>query len=177
MLMKFAKSGTGTTPNFSYRGVTLIELVVSLAVMAVALAFTAPAMKGVAARADVKVAAENVSQAFRVAKNTARATGRPVTVTISKDTSGNSITFTDDGGNAFVRTDASGISLPAISLPDKISVTAAKVAFKFDSMGMIVGFQQKSTIVLTSTVLSSHVMTVSIVNRMGYVTIVKGLIS
>ena len=175
MLRKGGSSviNTGNMPGVALprsKGVSVVELLIVLSVIAVMLALAAPSLQSVAARADIKAAAEDVSQAVRMAKNTARVTSQPVTVTFSTGTSGNSISFAfADGGD----TSSSGLKLPSMDITEKISVATELPAITFDPMGLIVGFTA-GTIVLTSTVDSSKAMTVSIVNNLGYVTIAEG---
>lgn len=163
-------------PSSNSRGVTLVELLMGITIVAIALALTAPTMQETFARGDIRATAENISQAIRLAKNTARSIGQPVTLTISVATADNSISFTDVGGNAFVFK-TSGVRLPTIQLPGKVSVAATQAAFRFDSMGKIVNFNQLTTIVLKSTVVSSQALTVSVVNELGYTTMVDGLVT
>ncbi len=152
------------------RGITLIELMISLGVMAILLALATPAMQDVGARSDIKEATDGVVRAFRVAKNAARLSSTNVAVTFTTNQSPNTITFAFvaylDVNNTNIS--ANGLQkLPAIDLPAKISVSSDTTVFVFDSMGMI---DATGTITLASTINSAHASTVVINNTMGYVT-------
>lgn len=169
-LMKTSK--ISSHPLHYYRGVSAVELMMVLAVIGIMIVIAAPALRPVTARAEIKSAAHEISQAIRVAKNTARVGSQPVTVTITTGDSGNSISFAFSNGTD---TSASGVKLPTIVLPDKISVAATQTAVLFDPMGIIVNFDEASDIVLTSTRDSSEALTVSIINELGYITIAMGV--
>jgi len=155
-----------------YKGVSAIELMMVLAIMVIAVTLAAPALQAVAVRAEIKATADEITQAIRLARNTARVSSQPVTLTVSTGDSDNSISFAFSNGTD---TSADGIRLPAIALPDNISITATQAAILFDPMGIIVNFGETSSIVLTSTSDSSAVLTVSIVNKLGYITIAEGI--
>ncbi len=141
------------------RGVTLIEMLVALGVLAIVLSTAGPAMQNIAARSDIKQATDQVVQAFRTAKQAARVTNSSVTVSLTTGESDNSISFTIAAG--------AGMSLPALVLPAQISVSSDTTEFTFNSMGMIDG---KDTISLASTLNSEHASTVVINNTMGHIT-------
>ena len=141
------------------RGFTLIELFVALAVLAVLLSIAGPAMQHIAARSDIKQATDQVLQAFRTAKQAARVSNSSVTVNLTTGDSDNSISF------AIVAD--TGMSLPVMTLPGKISVSGDTAVFTFNSMGMI---DSTDTISLASTLDSQHASTIVINNTMGHVT-------
>ncbi len=151
----------------------MVELLIVLAVIAVMLTLAAPAVQTVAARADIKRTADDISQAIRLAKNTARVTSQPVTVSITTGTSANSISFLFANGT----NTANGLTLPAIDLPTKVSIaTQQQQSLTFDSMGVIAGFRAGS-IRLRSTVDTSQALTVTVVNNLGYITIAEGAVA
>ncbi len=164
MILKMQTNSRG----IYFRGVTLIELLVVLSMGVIVFTFAVPSMKDVSARANIRTASENISYAFRMAKNTARVTNRPVTLSLSTGTSANRISFTSPS-NTGVNTDS--VTIQDITLPVNVSVVADPAEFTFDTMGMIVGFSTSIHIVLASTGDSSHTTTVSIVNGLGSVTI------
>ncbi len=148
------------------KGFSLTELMIVLFIMALGLLAVAPSLESVFARSDTKAATENVVQAFRIAKNTARVTNIPVTLTFSTLDAGNSAAFTFPGGTAVTTNDR---VLSDISLPDNIAVTATPAVFTFSPMGTIVGFVAASTVSLTSSVDTSHNATINVVNEMGQI--------
>lgn len=139
-----------------------------VSILALGLVLATPSLESVFARAATKSATDDVAQAFRIAKNTARVTNIPVTLTFTTLDSGNSVVFTFPGGAAVIN---NGRTMPEIFLPDKITVTAEPEVFTFSPMGMIVGFSEASTVSLTSTIDSSHTATISIVNELGQFTV------
>ena len=147
------------------RGVTLIEMMVALAVLAILLSFAGPVLRNTAARSDIKEATDLVVQAFRVTKSAARVTNSSVRMALVTDGVNPVINFT------FLNTDdlvsADGMRLPPIRLPQKISVGGDTLEFTFDSMGMI---DATDTITLASTINSDHASSVEVVNEMGFVT-------
>jgi prepilin-type N-terminal cleavage/methylation domain-containing protein len=146
------------------KGLTLIEILVVLAVMAVLLAFATPSMQGVSARANIKAATENTTYAFRMAQNTARAAGKPVTLTLTTSQSGNAISFNIPGHNSQV---VDGLSMPDIHLPLDLSVTASPASYTFDPMGRIIGFEEPGTVVIASAADASFTATLTVANDMG----------
>ncbi len=162
--MMTTRLSSGGLPRYA-GGVTMVEVMIVIVIIGIMMAFAAPSMRGVAARSDLKTATDNVIQALRMAKNRARVTNRPVTVTFSTSTTHNSISF------QFPGEDAMALATPNIDLPANITVEASPATFQFDPMGTITGFSQASSITLTSTLKSSETETINIVNAMGYVTV------
>jgi len=154
----------GNAPRYS-RGMTMVEVIIVIVIIGIMMAFAAPSMRAVAVRSDLKAATDNVIQAVRMAKNRARVTNRPVTVTFTTSNTHNTISFQFPGAGTMA------LATPNIDLPANITVEAEPAVFQFDPMGTIVGFTQSSSITLTSTLNSSETETVNIINAMGYVTV------
>jgi len=154
----------GKLPVYAH-GVTMVEVLIVIVIIGIMMALAAPSMRAVAARSEIKTATDNVVQAIRMAKNKARVTNRPVTVTFTTGDTGNSISFQFPGQETMA------LATPNIDLPANITVEAAPATFQFGPMGTIVGFNQASSIILTSTLKSSETATIKIVNSMGYVTV------
>jgi len=155
---------SGLIPRYC-RGMTMVEVIIVIAIIGILMVFAAPSMRDAAARSDLKTGTDNVIQALRMAKNKARVTNRPVTVTFTTGTSDNTISFQFPGQSDMA------LATPNIDLPANITVAASPAVFQFDPMGTIVGFSQSSSITLTSTLQSSETETINIVNAMGYVTV------
>ena len=164
MIEEFAMN---THVRKSHLGVTLIELLVALSVLAILLAFASPALRNTGARADIKQATDQVAQAFRTAKNTARINNSNVTLTLTTNGSANTISLVivncsvaDEAANRCQQ------PLP-VQLPNQVSVTAATSVFTYNPLGMI---DATGTIALASTVNSDFASSVAVNTLMGHVT-------
>ncbi len=152
------------------RGVTLIELVIAMAILAIMLALAAPSLQKIAARAEIKDATDIVAQAFRTAKHSARVNNSSVTLTLTTNGSANGISFIfrnapDPVDEPWISD--SGTRLPDVQLPEKISVSGATAAFTYSPMGLI---NATGTITLVSTRDAQFASTVVVNNTMGYIT-------
>jgi len=117
------KSGTG---------LSLIEVLVLLAVLAVLLAFAKPMFRDSSARSAIKEATVQMALAMHNARNSARSFNTPVTVVISTNPSHNMLLFEypKDGSGAVP-------SLPPVKLPAGISVSSDTPAVTFDPHGKV----------------------------------------
>lgn len=112
------------------KGLSLIEALVLLAVVAVLLAFANPMFRDNSARAAVKEATVQVALALHNAKNSARSTNSDVTVVITTNPSGNTVSFKFPN-------DRSTGTLPVVTLPGGISVSSDSPAFTFNAQGAV----------------------------------------
>ncbi len=117
----------------SSKGLSLIEVLVLLAVLAVLLAFADPMLRDNSARSSVKEATVQVALALHNARNSARAGNTPVTVVISTNPSHNTLLFEypKDGSSGTVP------SLLPVTLPADISVSSDTTAVTFDPQGTV----------------------------------------
>jgi len=117
----------------SSKGLSLIEVLVLLALLAVLLAFADPMLRDNSARSSVKEATVQVALALHNARNSARSSNSPVTVLISTNPSHNTLLFEYPKGGS------SGTvpSLPPVTLPAGISVSSDTAAVTFDPPGTV----------------------------------------
>ncbi len=147
-------------------GMTLIELLLALGIAAILVVMAVPTVTHAFARSNVRAATENVVQALRLAKNTARAASTTVTVTFTANQGSNTITFAfPDGSNIL----AGSITLEPVQLPTRITLVADdNTTFQFDSMGMV---DNLGALIVTSTLNTSFTRTITVVNSLGRVAI------
>ena len=148
-----------------HSGMTLVELMITIALAAILITLALPGFTQAFARSQVRGATENVVQAIRLAKNTARAASTNVTVTFTTDSGNNAITFTfPDGSNKLL----DSITLEPVELPANVSVAGDTTDFTFNSMGMT---NATGALVITSIIDANFTRTVTIVNSLGNVSI------
>ena len=70
------------------RGVTLIEILMILGLLVIIISFAAPSFSSATARANMRVASENLQYSIRIARNTARMTESKVTMKILQEEPG-----------------------------------------------------------------------------------------
>jgi type IV fimbrial biogenesis protein FimT len=146
------------------KGVTLIELLVALSVLAILVAFASPSLQDTAAKASMREATEQVALALRTAKNSARINNASVTVTLTTDEANNTISFAFPNDS---NTADSGQTLPQVILPPDITVSSDTPAFVFSPLGMV---NTTGSISLASTENEEFSSTVAINSLMGHVT-------
>jgi len=154
------------------RGFSLVELMIGFAVGAILLTLAGTSMQNVSARSEIKATTGEIVQALRSAKHAARLTNTSVTteIKLSGDGSNYVITFAFAdhlAGNENVNQAKNGFRLENIELSDRILISADKLAYKFDPMGMV---DSTGVISLVSTVDSDYESSVIINNTLGYVT-------
>jgi len=150
------------------KGFTVVEMLVAISVIAILLAFAGPTLTNSGANSDIKQATDQVAQAFRAAKMTARVTN--TTVFIILNTSDNRICFA--ASNIDCETDTNLIldgspPLAPIVLPTNVTVGGDTTSFSFNAMGQI---STLDIITLTSDTSSHYASSVAIDSGMGHVT-------
>jgi len=115
------------------KGLTLIEVLVLVAVLAVLLAFANPMLRDNSARLAIKEATVQVALALHKARNSARSGNTDVTVMISANPAHNTLAF------EYPKPGSSGTmpSLPSVTLPAGISVSSDTPALTFDPQGKV----------------------------------------
>jgi Tfp pilus assembly protein FimT len=150
------------------KGLTLIEILVLLAALAVLTAFTSPLLRDHYARADVQEATLQVALALHNAKNSARRHSVPVTVRLTTNPSDNTISFEfpDD------RAGGTASALPVVSLPDSVSVRSDAGTLTFGPEGRV---NTTTTIELASAAGTDFFGSVMLKSRQGRVKTTYGL--
>jgi Tfp pilus assembly protein FimT len=123
-----------TTERNRNQGLTFIEALVLLAVLAVLIAFTSPVLRDHSARVAVKEATVQVALALHNAKNLARTHHTAVTVLFTTNRTHNAISFEfpDDSQGA-----SDKLRLPAgVTLPDTVSVSSNARSLTFSPRGI-----------------------------------------
>jgi Tfp pilus assembly protein FimT len=117
----------------SSKGLSLIEVLVLFAALAVLLPFANPMFRDNSARSAIKEATVQVALALHNARNSARSSNSPVTVLISTNPSHNTLLF------EYPKENSGGIvpSLPPVTLPTGISVSSDTAAVTFDPHGTV----------------------------------------
>lgn len=118
-------------------GITLIEILVVLAMLLIIASFAAPSFSSATARADMRVATENLLYSIQIARNTARMTESTVTMNIGEeehDGLGQRITFTvsESGLRALGRP-----GLQENRLPSDVKMVSDYPSFEFDGRGIV----------------------------------------
>ena len=119
------------------QGVTLIEILLILGLLVIITSFAAPSFSSATARANMRVASENLQYSIRIARNTARLTESKVTMNILEEGPG--------GQTQRITFSVSGPSLKAIGQPglqeDRLPVDIKLVSdyrsYEFDARGIV----------------------------------------
>lgn len=116
------------------RGITLVEILLGIGVLMVIMSFAMPSVTSASARAELRAAAENIDYSIRVARNTARMTESPVTMSLGEDGRSGAISFSSPSRRAqALQTD----SLQPFTLPAEIQMVSTDSDFLFDQRGLI----------------------------------------
>jgi Tfp pilus assembly protein FimT len=119
------------------RGITLIEILLILAFLAIITSFAAPTISNTTARADILAAGENLQYSIRIARNTARMTESKVTMNIldeGQDGQSQRITFSvsESGLKALGKS-----GLQEDRLPVDIKLVSDYSSYEFDGRGIV----------------------------------------
>lgn len=119
------------------RGITLIEILLILGLLAVITSFAAPTVGNATARADIRAAGENLQYSIRIARNAARMTESKVTMNILEEGQGGQgqrITFSvsEKGLKALGKS-----GLQEDRLPVDIKLVSDYSSYEFDSRGIV----------------------------------------
>jgi prepilin-type N-terminal cleavage/methylation domain-containing protein len=117
------------------RGITLIEILVVLGVLALLASFALPSGNMAVSRAELKVAAEDVQHAIDAARLLSRSEEKPVTLNVPAvaDDEAQILTLSRSShGVATPHPDA-----PRYRLPDSVALVTQRHAFEFDQRGLI----------------------------------------
>ena len=112
------------------RGVTLIEIMLMVGLGIIIASFALPSLSSATARADMRVASENMQYSIRMARSTAIMTESKVTMNIEeRGEGGQRITFS-----------VSGSVQPELQedrLPEHISLMSDHMSYEFDGRGIV----------------------------------------
>ncbi len=119
----------------SSRGITLVEVLIVISVLAIILSFAIPSASGAAARAELRAATENLEYSISAARNVARITESPVTLHISAsgDQSAQIVSLAQaDAGSRGAHPD-----MQPYPIPDSVDVLPDRPLFLFDRRGLV----------------------------------------
>lgn len=127
------------------RGITLVEILLVISVLAIVMAFALPAADTAAARAELKAAVENLEYSVGTARNVARLTESSISLDIESSTvdEPQTISFSYPGQKSAKR----GPDIQSYRLPEGIELIADLDRFVFDQRGMV---EQPGRILLVS---------------------------
>lgn len=119
----------------SSRGITLIEILMVLAVLAVLLSFALPSFSGPVVRAEMKAAVENVEYSLDLARNTARMTETSVALELisSPDGEWQAISYS----STTTKPAATFSGMQDYRLPPDIELVSDRDSFVFDARGLV----------------------------------------
>jgi prepilin-type N-terminal cleavage/methylation domain-containing protein len=157
----------------SNRGITLIEMMIGVSVVAIMLTLAGTYMRNTGARAQVEASTAEVVLALRSARHAARFSKASIRIEIklADDYSNYVITFAvadqQDGDNKLNLANI-GLGLADIELPDSILISSDNMVFTFDSDGRV---DTTGIITLMSTIDSDYESTVVVNDTAELVTI------
>jgi len=139
------------------KGITLIEILLVLGLLAILLSFAVPSVSGAVSKAEMKSTLENIQYSLEVARRTARATETEVSMHISP--AGQEIiqviTFSSPGkGGA-----NNHLQIQDFTLPPDIALVSDHDSFIFDERGLV---EEPGRILLVSKVDESVTSTIDI---------------
>jgi len=112
-------------------GVTIVEILLVISVLAIVISFAVPGIDRATARAEVKAATENVQYSIDTARKLARMTEASVTLHADPP---------DGAGAQHVRLSGRGLgdalAAPDYQVPDSVRLVADHAAFTFDERGL-----------------------------------------
>ena len=148
------------------RGLTLVEVLMSLAAGAVLLAVVSPSLETSAIRTEVETTTSRVSQAFHIARETARLSGTPVTLSFTDISRTGSIRLSYADGTS---PQADGMHIPPLLVGGDVRLTASPDTYTFAPVGIIERFDPDSRVQVESTLDSAYRAVVRLSNGIGHV--------
>lgn len=133
--------------NNKIKGITLIEILLVLGLLAILLSFATPTVSGAVSKAEMKATLENVQYSLQTARKVARITEAPVSMNISPpgQETAQSITYTSPGKRGAGNT----LQIQDFKLPPDIVLISDHESFIFDERGLV---EKPGRILLVSTV-------------------------
>ena len=116
------------------RGITVIEILMVVSLVAILISFAIPSVSGAAARAEMKAATENVEFSIDAARKVARMTGRPVTLHVDRRAEGSSAIGFSSPDSQLI--DVSGM-IPQYRFPEDIHLESDRETYRFDDRGLV----------------------------------------
>lgn len=127
-----------SNPLSRSRGVTLVEILLVIAVLAILLSFAMPSVGNATARAELKAAAENVQYSMDAARKLARMTESSVAVNIGPASKPDSESGGESGsGGEPHRITFSKPEIQDYLLPASVRLVADHDRYVFDSRGLV----------------------------------------
>ena len=130
MVNRFLKNAASNS-----KGITLIEILLVLGLLAILLSFAMPSVSGAVNKAEMKSTLENVQYSIQAARRTARTSETTISMNISasEQETAQTITFSSPGKNG------AGDNLPMqdFSLPPDIVLISDQDSFLFDKRGLV----------------------------------------
>jgi prepilin-type N-terminal cleavage/methylation domain-containing protein len=123
------------SPIHRSQGITLIEILVVLGLLAILISFAMPSASKTASRAELKAAVENVQYSFQQARNLARATESKISVSIPIAREGSVQTIHFSSLSRGKHKNIPGMQ--DYSLPDDLVMISDQDSFMFDQRGLV----------------------------------------
>jgi len=139
------------------KGITLIEILLVLGLLAILASFAVPSVSGAVSKAEMKSTLENIQYSLQTARRTARMTETEVSMHISPAAQEmtQTITFSSPGkGGAGTK-----LQIQDFSLPPDIMLISDRDSFRFDERGLV---EEPGRILLVSKVDESITSTIDI---------------
>jgi prepilin-type N-terminal cleavage/methylation domain-containing protein len=139
------------------KGITLIEILLVLGLLAILASFAVPSVSGAVSKAEMKTTMENIRYSLEVARRTARMTEIEVSMHISPVDQGSAqvITFSSPGkGGA-----SNHLQIQDFTLPPDVVLVSDQDLFLFDKRGLV---EEPGHILLVSRLDESLTSTINI---------------
>lgn len=136
------------------KGITLVEILLVIALLAIVLSFAVPSIGSATASAEMTATVENVEYSIQTARNVARMNEAGVAVDFKR--------FVGEQAQVilFRRLDPGpGTGIPEYSLPEDIELVSDQQSFVFDERGLV---RNPGAIILVSKVDESVTATVEV---------------
>lgn len=117
------------------RGITLVEILLIISLLAILAAFALPAANSATARSELKAVAENVQYSVETARNVARMTESAVSLDLpsAADDTVQTIRFSHPDRRA----NKNGPAIQEYQLPEGIRLVSDRNQYVFDSRGLV----------------------------------------